>query len=189
MSFVGRLLRPVRAGETHLASNHASVRQATESLKLSSDTFAANGPIPVRCAGRGVGDNVSPHLSWEGAPDDTQELVLIMEDPSAPLPRPFVHVVVTGIGASMNSLAEGALSTPTEAHVTMGLNSLRQRAYFGPRPVPGHGPHNYVFQLFALRRQLPETNRATKGRVLRLIDGLVVAHGRLTGTYERTSGG
>jgi len=184
MSFVGRLLRPIRAGETHLASNHPSVRLATESLKLSSDTFAADSPIPVRCAGRGVGDNLSPQLSWEGAPDDTQELVLIIEDPSAPLPRPFVHAVVTGIAASMNSLAEGALNATHAAHVTMGLNSFHQRVYLGPRPVPGHGPHNYVFQLFALRRQLPETNRATNGRVLRLIDGLVVARGRLTGTYE-----
>jgi len=62
--------------------------------------------MPVRCAGRGVGDNVSPQLSWDGAPEDTQELVLIIEDPSAPLPRPFVHAVVTGIPASMKSLAE-----------------------------------------------------------------------------------
>ena len=185
MSFVGRLLRSIRAGETHLASNHPSVRRATESLKLSSDTFGPTGSMPVRCAGRGVGDNVSPQLSWDGAPEDTQELVLIIEDPSAPPPRPFVHAVVTGIPASMKSLAEGALNATNEAHVTMGLNSLHQRAYLGPRPVPGHGPHDYVFQLFALRRQLPEANRSTKGRVLRIIDGLVVARGRLTGTYER----
>jgi hypothetical protein len=169
----------------HLASNHSSVRQTTRSLRLSSDTFPPEGSMPVRCAGRGVGDNGSPQLSWEGAPEDAQELVLIVEDPSAPLPRPFVHAVVTGIAASTSSLAEGALSATHEAHVTMGLNSLRQRAYLGPRPVPGHGPHDYVFELFALRRQLRETNRATKGRVLRLIDGLVVARGRLTGTYER----
>jgi Raf kinase inhibitor-like YbhB/YbcL family protein len=185
MSFVGRLLRPIRAGEEHLAWNHPSTRQATESLKLSSDTFTADGSMPVRCAGRGVGDDVSPQLSWEGAPDDTQELVLIFEDASVPLPRPFVHTIVTGIAADMNSLAEGALNATREAHVTMGLNSLHRRAYLGPRPVPEHGPHDYVFQLFALSQPLPEAGRATKGRVLRLMDGLVVARGRLTGTYER----
>jgi Raf kinase inhibitor-like YbhB/YbcL family protein len=185
MSFVGRLLRPIRAGETHLASNHPSARGAAECLRLSSDTFAADGSIPTRCAGRGVGDNHSPQLSWEGAPEDTQELVLIVEDSSAPLPRPFVHAVVTGIAANMDSLAEGALNAPDEAHITMGRNGLRQRTYLGPRPIPGHGLHNYVIQLFALRRRLPEADGATKEQVLRLVDGLVVARGRITATYER----
>ncbi len=82
--------------------------------------------MPVRSAGRGVGDNVSPQLSWDGAPGDTQDLVLIVEDPSAPLPRPFVHAVVTGIAASTNSPAEGALNVTSP--------SAHRRARRGPWP-------------------------------------------------------
>src|SRR5260370_23854841 len=104
MSLVGRLLRPLRAGDQYLASNHPSVRIAPDSLQLSSETIEADGSMPWRCAGRGVGDNVSPQLSWLGAPENTQEFVLVVEDPAAPLPRPLVHAVVTGIAASRNSL-------------------------------------------------------------------------------------
>jgi phosphatidylethanolamine-binding protein (PEBP) family uncharacterized protein len=55
----------------------------------------------------------------------------------------------------------------------------------GPRPVRGHGPHRYVFQLFALSRPIAVGERPDRAEVLAAMRGAVIARGKLTGTYER----
>ncbi len=100
-----------------------------------------------------MGDNISPQLSWRGQPPGTVELALVMEDPDAPLPRPFVHLVTTGIPPMLEGIAEGTLSDGAHQFL-MGRNMLRQTTYAGPRALPGHGVHRYVFELFALNRKL-----------------------------------
>jgi phosphatidylethanolamine-binding protein (PEBP) family uncharacterized protein len=139
--FLGRLLKRVRAGERHLAWNDAVSFVSTKTIALSSSGFAAGGIIPRRYGGDGVGENVSPALSWSGVPPDAKEIVLIVEDADAPLPRPFVHVIVFAIPASATALDEGRLSSPAGAELAMGKNTLGKAKYGGPRPVPGHGPH------------------------------------------------
>jgi hypothetical protein len=62
----GRLLRSVRAGDTHLASNHAALREVPAVICVASPEFEPGEPIPARFAGRGVGDNVSPPLALTG---------------------------------------------------------------------------------------------------------------------------
>ena len=63
---IGQLLRPIRAGEKHLASNDPAIRSVPATLTVSSPAFEPGGAIPSRYAGRGVGDNISPGLSWSG---------------------------------------------------------------------------------------------------------------------------
>jgi Raf kinase inhibitor-like YbhB/YbcL family protein len=179
---IGRLLRPVRAGEKHLASNHPAVHDAPSTLTVSSSSFGEAGAIPRRCAGPGVGDNVSPALSWLDVPEGTKELVLILEDPSAPLPRPFVHWVIAGIPPDWSAVAEGGLVVDP---LHLGRNSMRRREYTGPRPVRGHGPHTYAFQLFTLDRHLTLPASFGRGDVLEAVRGAVTARGRLDGIYER----
>ena len=67
----------------------------------------------------------------------------------------------------------------------IGFGSFKRRGYAGPRPIPGHGPHRYIFQIFALDRPSGLDYTATLPRALSAIDGKVIARGRLTGTYER----
>src|SRR3979490_1981212 len=101
---LGRLLRGVHAGETHLVWNHAATERAPVSITLTTDAFPAGGIIPLRYAGRGVGDNISPALRWSNPPAGTAEWVLIMQDPDAPLPRPFVHLIAYDISAEVTEL-------------------------------------------------------------------------------------
>lgn len=185
---IGRLLRPVRAGEKHLACNDPAAHDAPEAITLSSPGFASGGAMPQRYAGQGVGDNVSPPLDWSDVPAAAQELVLIVEDESVPLPRPLVHVLVRGIAPDATGLSEGALSDRgllTQAALVLGTNSLRRPAYAGPRPIPGHGPHTYVFQLFALDRPLALGPPFGRAQLLAAMGGHVIARGRLDGTYQR----
>lgn len=184
--FLGRLLRSRRAGMDNIAWHHPSIAHAPELITLSSPAFADETAIPQRHAGKGVGDDVSPALRWTGIPTATAELVLIVEDPDAPLRRPIVHAVVTGIPPTTTALAESALDAATDhPEISIGTGAFGRRGYAGPRPIPGHGPHRYVFQLFALDRPTGLGPDATLASVLKAIDGHVLARGKLTGIYER----
>lgn len=170
-------LRRIRAGEAKLAWNHPAVASAPDTIAISSAAFADGADIPLRHAG--VGDNISPPLSWDNLPDGTAELVLIVEDPDAPLPRPFVHCVAVGIPPARAGLAEADLGKASTGEHTLG------KPYLGPAPVPGHGPHRYVFQLFAVAQPLQLGAKPSKKAVLQALSGRVLARGKLTGNYER----
>ena len=184
-SILGRLLRGIRAGDRHLARNHPALKAASDTIRLRSETFGADGPIPVRCAGHGVGQNISPQLAWSGVPDATEELILIMEDSDAPLPRPVVHLMALGISPSQTSFAEGALSKGASVSVRFGVGSFGRQGYQGPRPVPGHGPHRYRFQVTALKTPLRFDQPPKLEAALAQANGNVLAWGQLIGLFER----
>ncbi|MFQ6328703.1 YbhB/YbcL family Raf kinase inhibitor-like protein [Nocardia sp. CWNU-33] len=183
------LLHRFRAGTGKLGWNHPSATNVPETITVSSPAFSEGGPIPSRHAGTGVGDNISPPLNWDNIPPGARELVLLVEDPDAPLPRPFVHCVVTNIGTDTSGIEAGALSVPADgpqAPFTIGKASMGKTGYLGPAPIRGHGPHRYIFQLFALDKTVDlARRRVTKRRVLKAISGHVIARGQLTGTYEQ----
>ena len=87
-----------------------------EVISLKSEWFLNGKQMPLRSAGMGVGENISPPLSWSGAPAGTVELAIIMEDPDAPLPQPFVHMIAYRISPDKSSVAERAL-----AHEAIGV--------------------------------------------------------------------
>ncbi|AMM20029.1 hypothetical protein AX769_07435 [Frondihabitans sp. PAMC 28766] len=61
---------------------------------------------------------------------------------------------------------------------------MGRRGYAGPMPVPSHGPHSYVFQLFAVDAPLTLPDAFTRGDVVAALPGHLVARARLDGTYE-----
>jgi Raf kinase inhibitor-like YbhB/YbcL family protein len=182
---LGRLLRSVRAGPRHLARNHSAIRAVPDSIRLQSTSFTSAGTMPSRCAGLGVGENISPALGWSGVPVATEELVLIMEDPDAPLRKPVVHMIALGIEPARTSFCEGALSHGVNGDVRFGIGSFNRQGYHGPRPVPGHGPHQYLLQMMALRKPLLFNEPPKLDAVLAAADGNVLAWGQIVGLFER----
>lgn len=177
---LGKLLRPCRGHDSHLAWNR--LEAAPETITLGSPAFADGAAIPVRHAGAGVGDNIAPALTIDGVPQHADLLVLILQDPDAPLPRPVVHLIAV-LPPATQTLAEGALNA-AEA-LCLGTGSFGRIGYAGPRPVPGHGPHRYIFQVFAACGGKRPKHGARLNEVLAALKGHVIARGRLTGTYER----
>jgi Raf kinase inhibitor-like YbhB/YbcL family protein len=142
--------------------------------------------MPARCAARGVGDNVSPALRWSGAPVETRAFALIVEDPDAPTPRPIVHALALDIPGDRDGLAEGALAPGADPGFALGRGAFSRVGWSGPRPIAGHGPHAYVFQLVALARPLGLGANADLADALAAMTGAALARGRLTGFYERS---
>jgi len=94
MSFIGRLLRGVRAGERGLLWNSEAARDAPASIELVCDAFENGTSIPRRHAGEGVGENLSPPLAWRNLPRGAVELALVIEDPDAPVATKNAVLVV-----------------------------------------------------------------------------------------------
>ena len=182
--WIGRILRGVRAGERHSASNHTALLGVPEVLSLKSDWFLNGTQMPHFSAGIGVGETISPPLSWSGVPAGTVELAIIIEDPDAPLPRPFVHMIAYRISADKTSVAEGTLAHEAIG-VAFGKSTAGAQGYMGPRPVPGHGPHRYIFQILALSRHTAFSSAPKLKAFLNGISGTVIGRGMLVGTYER----
>ncbi|OXY94927.1 hypothetical protein BEK98_17570 [Streptomyces diastatochromogenes] len=90
----------------------------------------------------------------------------------------------------MTGLPQGGLDAGTPADGVRLLSSGSRRGYLGPAPIKGHGPHRYVFQLFALGGPLTVGRSNTvpdsaKPRAVLAAAGDVLARGRLDGFYER----
>jgi Raf kinase inhibitor-like YbhB/YbcL family protein len=162
-------------------SRAPALREVAQRLEVTSSAFAAGGPIPERYAQEG--DNRFPPLAWRGAPAEAQEIVIVVEDPDAPLPRPFVHAIVHGLPARAGGVGEAEANAP--GFDRFGKNSAGERRYRGPRPIRGHGPHRYFFQVFALARPLALASPPTKKALHAALADRVLARGELVGTYER----
>lgn len=181
---LGVLLRNRRAGHHTLAWGDSAV-QAPDSIEITSPAFGHGDPIPERYRGRLRGKNISPALAWSTPPDGTQELALIVQDPDAPGRRAAIHALAVGIAPATPGLPENGLADPSPIPgLAHGRGPLGRRGYAGPLPLPSHGPHSYVFQLFALDRGLRLEPGFTVDRLIQAMHGHVLARGRLDGTYE-----
>lgn len=154
-------------------------------LVLKSPAFADKGAIPKQYTCEGP--DVSPPLSWSGAPQGTKSFALIVDDPDAPDPKApkmtYVHWVVHNIPAGTMSLPEGATRDGLPAGAVQGLNDWKRVGYGGPCPPIGR--HRYFHKLYALDSNLPGLERPTKQQLLDAMKGHILAEAQLVGTYQK----
>ena len=182
---VGHALRGVRAGFEKVASEDRAFAAARDSIALTSPAFEDGGAIPARYTADGKG--ISPPLAWRDLPAGAAAVALLVEDPDAPAPEPLVHLLVWDLPPGLAELPEGELRSPGHAGLdeNLGKNSFLSAGWLPPDPPTGHGPHLYVFQLFALNERLAFDGHPSRGAFLKAIEGRVLARGMLVGTYER----
>ncbi len=155
---------------------------AMAEMRLSSGSFLAGREIPAQYTCEG-GD-VSPPLSWTGAPAGTRSFALICDDPDAPTGT-WVHWVIFNVPAGTKELPENVVKMETAAQpagARQGENDFKRVGYGGPCPPRGHGVHHYHFKLYALLNLPP---RSTKQQVEMMMRGHVLAAAELIGTYQR----
>jgi len=157
-------------------------------MRLTSSAFEDGETIPKRHTADG--EDLSVPLAWTAPPDGCAELVLVVDDPDAPRPEPWVHWLLYGIAPEVRSLEEGVprkerLDRPAGA--AQGRNSWKSDnlGYRGPAPPEGHGPHRYRFTLYALDTGLDVAPGADVEALRAAMGGHVLDRSRLTGVYER----
>jgi len=166
----------------HIAFQREPASTRSE-LVVTSPQLRAGATIPPRHTAYGEG--ISPALRWNQV-DGARSYVLLVEDPDAPTPQPFVHWLAWNIPSGVHGLPEGIPQTagPEIEGMCQGLNGRGQAGYFGPRPPRGDGAHHYHFQVFALDRMLGLPVDADRDDALAAMNGHVLAKGQLVATSE-----
>jgi len=181
---LGVALRNRRAGQHTLVWADPDL-QVAENFTLTSPVFDHEAPIPEKHRGRLFRPNISPALSWTRPPAGTAELVLIVQDPDVPFGKPATHALTLGIDPSLSGLPENALTNPSPIPgIRHGKGPLGRRGWAGPMPIRSHGPHAYVFQLYALDQPPALPAGFTLDDAIAAIKGHALGRARLDGTYE-----
>ena len=134
-----------------------------------------------------AGENISPQLSWSGAPEGTQGYLLSCFDPDAPTPSGYWHWTVVDLDSSVTSLEQGEgqsdLTLPGAGfHLKTDGGEF---GYEGAAPPAGDREHRYVFTIHALdvpTLELEPEHTPAKAHFLGLFHTL--ARGVLTATYQ-----
>ncbi len=146
-------------------------------LAVSSAAFANGTAIPDKYAQAGA--DVSPPLSWTPMPS-ARAWAVIVEDPDAPSPRPFVHWVTWNIPSGAGGIAEGAKAAAPRID---GRNGAGSTGWKGPKPPAGDAPHHYHFQVFALDAEVAPAGQ-DRDALVAALKGHVIAQGDLIGLYQ-----
>lgn len=123
-------------------------------MQLHSEAISDGSTIELTyCEPQCGGSNVSPDLTWSGAPEGTKSYAVTCFDPDAPTGSGFWHWAVANIPASVTSLEAGA-GDPGRGLLPLGAvtmpNEARVPAFIGAGPPEGTGMHHYWFSVFAL---------------------------------------
>lgn len=138
-----------------------------------------------------TGENKSPQLSWENAPEGTQSFAITMYDPDAPTGSGWWHWVVFDIPTNVQELVSNAGDVSLNLAPSNAIQSITNygsRGYGGPCPPEDHGLHQYIITVYALKTDklgLDEnTNPAVVGYYLW---NNTLAKASIVTYYQRTS--
>lgn len=172
------LAAPFLAGCRH---HEPALAAAGATITLSSATLR-DGKVPREstCDDQ----DQSPPLTWSAPPVGTRSLALTVTDPDAP-GGTFTHWVLFNLPPNTTALPANLPKDANTANgAKQGLNDFRRIGYSGPCPPPGK-PHRYIFTLYALDTELPDTAGATRAQIESAMQGHILARGELTARYGR----
>jgi len=143
-------------------------------IKVFSSAFESNSTIPRKYTC--YGENINPPLEFANIPEETESLVLIMDDPDSPM-DPFTHWIVWNI-EPVAKIEEDSIPG------IEGINNFRKIGYGGP--CPSSGAHRYYFKVYALDRQLELKAGAGRKELESEMIGHIIGEGELMGKYSKT---
>lgn len=158
-----------------LSKENADAKIKGGKMKITS-VFENNGQIPSKytCDGQ----DLAPELMISDVPEGAKELVLIVDDPDAPIGT-FVHWVLYNIPSNTTKIDNKNLPKGAK----QGFSDFRRNSWGGP--CPPYGEHRYFFKLYAIDKTLELAVGAKKAQVENAIKGHVIEQAQLIGLYKR----
>ena len=151
-------------------------------FRVFSSSFKENSPIPLKFTCQG--SDISPEISWKGAPKETKSFALIMDDPDAPFGT-FTHWVIYNIPGDYIGLKEEVANRENlENGIKQGKNDFGKIGYGGPCPPPGR-PHRYFIKLYALDMDSELPSGLKVKELMEKIKGHILAKTTYFGLYQR----
>jgi Raf kinase inhibitor-like YbhB/YbcL family protein len=167
---------------------------SAQSLSLTSPDIKDGATIANEQVFKGFGcsgNNISPALSWSGAPAATKSFAVTIYDPDAPTGSGWWHWVAFNIPSSVTSLPKDAGDTKKKLMPKGAVQSrtdFGSDGYGGPCPPPGDKPHHYEITVFAVDvDKLPDAKDHSASAALVGFDlhSHTLAKSTLTGLYGR----
>lgn len=146
-------------------------------MTIQSPAFHPHETIPSKYTCEG--ENINPPLLFSHVPSSALSLVLIMDDPDAPL-KTWVHWTVWNIDPAIASVSENNVPP----HTVEGMTSFDSTGYGGP--CPHAGTHRYFFKLYALDTMLDLPVNTEKKEIEKAMDGHILESAELIGLYKKT---
>lgn len=145
------------------------------------------------------GSRKFPEFKWTQPSPDVKEYLLICEDPDAPFKEPGTHGLYYAIPPTVTQITadyfevvdEKTQQKKLKGPLKLGKNR-RGTVYTGARPLLGHGPHRYFYELIALKEPIDERGLSvvpTKDELAAAIVGKVIGWGVWVGIYENQKDG
>ena len=134
------------------------------------------------------GKNISPALSWKGAPHATKSFALTVYDPDAPTGSGWWHWVLYNIPADVSELPTGAGSAGGKLPegAAQGHTDFGTSGFGGACPPAGDKPHRYIFTVYALKvDKISVPDEASAAMVGFMIHANTLAKASLTTHYGR----
>ena len=152
------------------------------SLRITSDAFEDGKPIPQEFTCDGA--DRSPPLHWDGAPEKSKALALVVDDPDAPSGN-WNHWLIYNMPPATRALGAGVAATAALGDGSrQGTNDFGRIGYGGPCPPPG-SKHRYVFKLYALSAPLELEPGAKRDAVMKAVKEKTLAEAQVVGRYGR----
>lgn len=148
-------------------------------IKIKNLEDQKNLPEEITCDG----ENLIPEIELSGISETTESLALIMDDPDAQsvIGRTFDHWLIWNIPPETTSISNESL--PSDA--VQGKNDFGKNSYGGPCPPKGHGPHEYLFKVYALDTKLDLPEGSTKQELEEAMKEHIIEKAETSGIYER----
>ncbi|KUJ12281.1 PEBP-like protein [Mollisia scopiformis] len=197
---ISYLTKSIRAHDSKLLpSTPAFTSHPTPTLTVTSPSC---GPSDSRLDNdyiAGEGKNLIPSLSWTLPPSisaaSVKEYLILIEDADAPLGFPIMHAAFYHIPPEKTSLGPEDIEKGEEGGRLRGgfkyAKNMRGNVYMPPRPLRGHGPHRYFYEVVALSESVGVEGKglsavAKKDELLRGVEGKVLGWGQWVGVAERS---
>lgn len=190
---IGWLFKNFRCGDSKLVLNMSEFDGIPQTIKITSPHFEDSRHLPEFCV---ITENVSPELNIDlsevESVEEIKSFVVICQDVDVPLWFPVTHLLAHAVSAQIRTFEKGFFTGENEEKMLFkfGYAAFKLARYVGCGPIPGHGPHKYVFQVIGIDGEAtagladlterPDLNTATE-----IIKDHVIASGKITGTYER----
>jgi Raf kinase inhibitor-like YbhB/YbcL family protein len=161
-------------------------------FKIHSNDWSEGARMPFEHVLNGMGltgGNLSPHISWSGAPAGTKSYVLLVHDPDAPTGSGWWHWVVYDLPASTTELKRGAgdaKGSGLPASAKQCRTDFGAPGYGGAAPPEGHGVHRYQLTVYAMPQdKLPVPDDPSAAMIGFFARQTALASATLTVIYNR----
>jgi len=138
--------------------------------------FGHNSYIPSFCTCDG--EDLAPELIILDVPAGAKELVLIVDDPDAPMGI-WIHWVIYNLPVDITKIDAMNLPQGTK----QGITDFGRTGWGGP--CPPSGTHRYFFKLYAIDTTLNLEEGAKKSQVEKAMQGHIIEQTELIGLYKR----